>query len=335
MKKKQKTNKEKILDVRKPKEKDYVLKRNGYLKVLRAFLWAFIVFFFVKGILVTAQPTDEEQIDQTIKNFKQEFATFKGENEEIMSFAQNFAREYLTYSTKDEEGYRNRLQPYVSDRFLNMTDITDFSSNAEATYVQAYRKEQYSENQYDVYVLADITYTYTDSFSDEDGTITTVKHTKTDKSYLKIPVYAANGAYIIEDLPVFVADSLLFGDYDTAAISGSKASDAVTADIKTTLLNFFSAYYEADQSVIDYYISSTADKSTFWGLYGRYQFDSITSLNCYTVEGVNGYVCLVNIKIKDSGNNATLSQQYNLLIRSEGTRYYIQDMNTKTMNLNY
>lgn len=335
MKKNSKKSKDKILDVRKPKEKNYVLQRNGYLKVLRAFLWTFIVFFFVKGILVTAQPTDEEQIDQTIKNFKQEFASFKGENEEIMSFAQNFAREYLTYSVKDEAGYKSRLQPYVSDRVLKMTDITDFSASAEATYVQAYRKEQYSENQYDVYVLADVTYTYTDSFSDENGTVTTVRHTKTDKTYLKIPVYAANSAYIIEDLPVFVSDSLLYADYDTSALSGSKASDAVTADIRTTLLNFFSAYYEADQSVIDYYISSTADKSTFWGLFGRYQFDSITSLNCYEVEGVNGYVCLVNIKIKDSGNNATLSQQYNLLIRSEGTRYYIQDMNTKTMNLNY
>ena len=327
--KKQQKNKEKILDVRKPKEKNYVLKRNGYLKVLRVFLWAFIVFFFIKGILVTAQPTDEEQINQTIKNFKQEFASFKGENEEIMSFAQNFAREYLTYSVKDEKGYKNRLQPYVSDRFLTMTDITDFSANAEATYVQAYRKEQYSKNQYDVYVLADITYTYTDSFTDEDGTITNITHTKTDKSYLKIPVYAAGGAYMIEDLPIFVADSLLAGDYDTSAVSGSRAGDAVTADIKTT------AYYEADQSVIDYYISSTADKSTFWGLYGRYKFDSITSLNCYSVEGINGYVCLVTTKIRDSGNNAALSQQYNLLIRSEGDRYYIQDMNTKTMNLNY
>lgn len=335
MKKQQKKNREKILDVRKPKEKDYVLKRNSYLKVLRAFLWAFIVFFFVKGILVTAQPTDEEQINQTIKSFKQEFASFKGENEEIMSFAQNFAREYLTYTVKDEEGYRLRLQPYVSDRFLRTADITDFSSSAEATYVQAYRKEQYDQNQYDVYVMADITYTYTDSYSDEDGTVTTTTHKKTDKTYLKIPVYAKNNAYIIEDLPVYVSDSLLLGDYDTIAVSGSKASDAVTADIKTTLLNFFSAYYEADQSVIDYYLSSTADKSTFWGLYGRYCFDSITSLNCYTVEGINGYICLVNLKIKDSGNNATLSQQYNLLIRSEGTRYYIQDMNTKTMNLNY
>lgn len=335
MKKQQKKKNEKIIDVRKPKEKNYVLQRNGYLKVLRVFIWGFVIFFFVKGILVTAQPTDEEQINKTIKNFKQEFATFKGENEEIMSFAQNFAKEYLTYSAKDEEGYRNRLQPYVSDRFLKTSDLTDFSADAEATYVQAYRKEQYSQNQYDVYVLADITYTYTDSNIGEDGTVTAVRHVKTEKSYLKIPVYAANSAYIIEDIPVFVADSLLYADYSAASISGSKAGDAVTADIKTTLLNFFSAYYESDQSVIDYYISSTADKSTFWGLYGRYKFDSITSLNCYSIEGVNGYICLVNIKIKDSGNNAILSQQYNLWIRPEGTRYYIQDMNTKTINLNY
>lgn len=335
MKRQKKKNNEKILDVRKPKEKNYVVQRNGYLKVLRAFIWSFVIFFFVKGILLTAQPTDEEQIEQTIKNFKQEFATFKGENEEIMSFAQNFAKEYLTYSVKDEEGYRNRLQPYVSDRLLKMTDITDFSADAEATYVQAYRKEQYSANQYDVYVLADITYTYTEYNTNEYGNVTSLKHVKTDKSYLKIPVYAANGAYVVEDIPVFVADSLLYADYNAASFSGIKTSDAVTADIKTTLLNFFSAYYESDQSVIDYYISSTANKNTFWGLYGRYKFDSITSLNCYSVEGTNGYICLVNIKIKDSGNNATLSQQYNLWIRSEGTRYYIQDMNTKTINLNY
>lgn len=331
MKKIQKKEKEKLLDVRKPKETDYVLKRNNGMKILRIFLWGILLFFFVKGVLISVQPTDEQQVTKTIDNFKQEFKTFKGENEELMAFAQNFVREYLTYTEKDEEGYKKRLQPYVSSKVSGLTGITDFSSNAEATYVQAYRKEQYADNQYDVYVLADVCYTTTTTT--EEGVTTTNKTTA--ETYVKVPVFVRNGAYIVEDLPLFVSDSLLLGDYKAYNFSGDKASEAEVAAIKTSLLNFFTAYYEADQSVIDYYLSPLANKDTFWGLNGRYQFENIASLSCYALEGMNGYIGIVGLTIKDSYNGANLYQEYNLLIRSEGNQYYIQDMNTKTINLNY
>lgn len=332
MKKNQKKEKEKLLDVRKPKETDYVLKRNHGMKILRIIFWVILSFFFFKGILTSIQPTDEQQVAQTIDNFKQEFRTFKGENEEVMAFAQNFIREYLTYAEDDEEGYKKRLQPYISDKINSLSGITDFTSNAEATYVQAYRKEQYSDHQYDVYVLADVCYTSTST--DEEGGITTTNKT-TAETYVKVPVFVKNGAYIVEDLPVFVSDSLLLGDYKAYSFSGNKASDAEVAAIKTSLLNFFTAYYGADQSVIDYYLSPLANKDTFWGLNGRYEFENIASLNCYALEGMNGYICIVGLNIKDSFNEVNLYQQYNLLIRSEGNQYYIQDMNTKTINLNY
>lgn len=330
----QKSNKKdppKLLNARKSKENDYVVKRNNYLMILRILIWGILLFFFVRGVAISLQPTDEQQITRTITNFKQEFATFKGENEEIMAFAQNFAREYLTYTAKGDKDYKNRLQPYISRTINNLPNINNFSDSAAATYVQAYRKEQYGPNQYDVYVLADVS--YKSAASDEYGS--TVVTTTTMPTHLKIPIYAGNGAYIVEDLPIFVSDSMLLGDYQTSsAIAGTRASEAEVADIKTALLNFFSAYYEADQSVIDYYLSPAADKSTFWGLNGRYRFDRIENLTCYSPNS-GEYLCLVGLYIRDSMNDAVLYQEYNLSIRSEGTRYYIQDMNTKTINLNY
>ena len=317
--------------VRRPKEEDYVIKRNGYLKILTFLLWGALLFIFIRGVIVSLQPTDEQQVKRTIENFRQEFATFKGENEEIMAFAQNFARQYLTYTAREAEEYKSRLQPYISSKVNSISEITDFSGSATAIYVQAYRKEMYAPNQYDVYVLADVS--YTTSAENEDGTITNT--TTINPTYIKIPIYARNGAYIVEDLPVFVSDSLLMANYRPSGITGiDRASDAVTNDIKTALLNFLTAYYEAEQSVIDYYLSSSADKSTFWGLDGRYRFDRLDTLNCYSISS-SEYLCLVGFYVTDSINGVRLYQEYNLLIRSEGTRYYIKDMNTKTINLDY
>jgi hypothetical protein len=318
-----------IIDARRPKENDYVIKRNGYLKILRVLFWGILIVFFLRGVVVSLQPTDEQQVKETIDNFKREFAAFKGENEEIMAFAQNFAREYLTYSANGGDEHKSRLQPYISNRINSLSDITDFSGSATANYVQAYRKELYAPDQYDVYVLADVSYMTTQT----DGGITTTVTTVTP-TYLKIPVYAGNGGYIVEDLPVFVADSLLMGNYSPRSVSLARASDAEVAAIKTALLNFLTAYYEADQSVIDYYLSPAADKSTFWGLNGRYRFDRLDALSCYALDS-NEYLCLVGFFIKDGINDVGLYQEFNLLIRSEGTRYYIKDMDTKTINLIY
>ena len=329
MKGKQNKERTKILNARRPKEDEYVIKSNALAKILRVVFWGMLLFIFARGVITSLQPTDEEGLRRTMANFKEEFATYKGENEEVMAFAQNFVREYLTYSTKGAEEYKSRLQPYISSRINNLQDITDYSGSATVNYVQAYRKEQYAPNQYDVYVIADVSYSMLQTEDDITTTITTIKPT-----YLKVPVFAGSGAYIIEDLPIFVSDSLLKGNYSPKSISLSRASDAEVADIKTALLNFLTAYYGAEQSVIDYYLHQDAEKSTFWGLDGRYSFDRLDSLNVYTLSN-NEYLCVAGIFIRDGINNARLYQEYNLHLQAEGTRYYIKDLNTKTINLKF
>lgn len=331
MKKKVKQQKEsKLLDVRKQKTDIYTLKGNTILMIMRFLFWGMLIFIFIKGVVQILQPSDEQQINATIQNFRNEFASFKGENEEIMAFAQNFAREYLTYTEKDES-YQNRLQPYVCDKLYNMAGLVDFSNaSAEATYVQAYRKEQYADNQYDVYVQAAVSYTSA-SLDQNGNTITTIT---TENSFLKIPVYVSNGAYIVEDTPVFVSDSLLLGNYSSKSYHAEEVTESESVDIKIALNNFFKAYYESDQSVIDYYLGSTAEKSTFWGLSGRYSFVSIDSLKCYKAENNRNYTCLVGLRIRDPHNGAVFYQEYNLTISYDGSRYYINDLNTKTTNLN-
>jgi len=329
MKSKKNGEQPKILNARRPKDEDYIIKRNGYMKILRALFYIILLFFFARGVIVSLQPTDEEGLIRTMENFKQEFASFKGENEEIMAFAQNFAREYLTYTVRGAEEHKSRMQPYISNRINNIPHLTDFSGSTTVNYIQAYRKELYAPNQYDVYIKAEVSYS---TITVEEGltiTTTTIKPT-----YLKVPVFAGNGAYIIEDLPVFVADSLLKGNYNPKNISLSRAGDAVVSEIRVALLNFLTAYYEAEQSVIDYYLYRNADKSTFWGLDGRYSFDRLDSLNVFNLSN-NEYLCVVGIFIKDSINDVRLYQGFNLIIRAEGSRYYIKDMNTKTINLSF
>ena len=72
--------------------------------------------------------------------------------------AQDFVKEYLTYTKSGEEEFKKRISPYVSKRVLNISGIYGFRSNAKATYVDAYRKEKYAENIYDVFLAAEVQY---------------------------------------------------------------------------------------------------------------------------------------------------------------------------------
>lgn len=143
---------------RKEKDRSYVIQKNTGMKLLRAALWTMLVFFFLKGVIITARPQETREIAGMIKSFKTEFQGYKDSGEEIMGFAQNFAKEYLTYEAKGEADYKKRVGAYTSGDFFTAAEATGLRGNARAVYVEAYRKEEYSPTQFDVYVNAEIQY---------------------------------------------------------------------------------------------------------------------------------------------------------------------------------
>lgn len=332
-KKPKKPKPEKPKKPKKPKTEEYVLKKNTGMKALRIVLWTMLVFVFIKGIVSIFQKEDGiDEVNAIINNFRQEFSSVKDENEELLSFAQNFGREYLTYRIGEKDDYIARIREYASNIVCNNSSLVDFRANAVCTYINAYRKEEYAVGQYDVYVYAVVE--YEKQILNDDQTYTT-EITQAEATMI-VPVYAAAGRYIVEDIPLFVEDSIVDNSYTASGYSGGTSmTDSATVEvIKTSIGNFFASYYSAEQSVINYYLNSTADKSRFTGLGGRYSFDRIDSISCYkntdgSILAVVGYVII------DAMNGAQLYQEVNVLLIEDQTsgRYYILDMNTRTKNL--
>lgn len=311
---------------KKQKPEGYVMKKNTGLKALRIALWVMMGFVFFKGVLSCFQRDRADEASILIREFKASYSQFTGENEEVMSFAQNFVREYLTYAVRGEDDYKSRLKEYVADNFFNET-TQEFTAAAEAVYVQAYRTEDYTEQQKDVYVLAEVEYTKR-MLQAETGSYT--EEISRSPLTLKVPVYCSNGTYTVESLPLVVSDSV-WGSYAAEEYFGTSVEDADAARIETSVDNFLKAYCEQAESVIDYYLDPSADKADFAGLNGRFGYLGIRDIKCY--QGAEDIICIVRFEVQDTGNDTKLLQKINLTIQKSGERYYIKEMNTRTGNL--
>lgn len=333
LKKKQK--KPKPEKPKKPKTEEYVLKKNTGMKVLRIILWVMLVFIFFKGIISIFQKEDGiDEVALIISNFRQEFSDFKDENEELMSFAENFGREYLTYSIDQKDDYYSRISQYASSVVCNNTQLVDFNANASCLYINAYRKEEYAPNQYDVYVYAVVEYSR--QILNEDGQTYSTETTQAETT-MTVPIYSSgDGKYLVEDIPRYVTDTAVSDAvYTQSNYGGTSINDETVIDtVSTSISNFLTSYYTAEQSVIEYYLSSTADKERFRGLQGRYEFVKIDTLNCY-YNADQSITAVVNFYITDTCNGALLYQEFNVLLKvdQDTGRYYILDMNTRSKNI--
>lgn len=320
---------EPIIRERKKEEPVYVLRQNRGMKVARIVFWVMLIFIFIRGVATIFKPDNDDVVKKLIQDFKADYSEFSNQNAEVMAFAQCFAKEYLTYQVRGETDYKQRLTPYVTSAFLNNA-INDCKGTARATYVEAYRVEEYSENQVDVYVLAEME--YESRILGEDGRTYTTE-ISTSQIVLKVPVYMQDNFYIVENLPLMVTDSQLLTGYKVPEYTGTALSEEKTDKVTISVKNFLKAYFEQDDSVINYYLSGIADKEDFSGLDGRFSFIEIETINCYQEEG-GDIICLVTFKIKDTENNVEMLQKINLFMQESGGKFYINSMDTRTGNLN-
>lgn len=329
--KKEKAKKEKLKKQPREKSEEYILRKNTAMRIMRIALWGMLIFVFIRGVSTCMKKDSVAQAQAVINEFEGKFAEYKDDNEEIMSFSQNFAREYLTYEQRQESDYAERIRRYVSKEiYERASDLVDFQGKATAVYAQAYRKEEYAENQYDIYVLADVEYE-TEVKTEKNGETETSVTVMRKPVTLKIPVYSDEGKYVVEGLPVIVSDSMQLTGYSAEAYSGTAITDARVNGIRTSVTNFLTAYYDQDQNVIEYYLTKDADKTKFQGLSGRYTFYQIETINCYALD--SGILCIVSFTVTDSANGNHLLQELNLLVTADGDKYYIKNMNTKTAHL--
>ena len=270
------------------------LRKNTLLCVGRAILWIMLILFFVRGVIVTFRPDTLTEAQQVISDFRKELVTEKKLNNEVLSFAQNFVYEYLTYTAGEEKDYKERLKQYITTT-SNVSDTEIYKGAQKAVYVQAYRMDQLDKEHFDVYVLAEVQY----------------------------------GEMVVDGLPMFVNDNTFLEDYQIQEYSGQAADEQTAAGAGMAVTSFLKAYYEQDETVIDYYLSQDADRSKFIGLDGRYTFDRMQSVRCYQEESM--IVCIAEYKISDVVNGAKRWQKVRLnVVRGSDGKYYIQSMSART-----
>ena len=123
-------------EAKKEKRTGGTLRKNTLLCVGRAILWIMLIFFFVRGVIVTFRPDTLTEAQQVISDFRKELVTEKKLNNEVLSFAQNFVYEYLTYTAGEEKDYKERLKQYITST-SNVSDTEIYKGAQKAVYVQA------------------------------------------------------------------------------------------------------------------------------------------------------------------------------------------------------
>lgn len=310
-----KAGKEKKQEKTHKKETTVILRRNTFLKISRIALWGMLIFFFVKGIFYTFRPDTVTEAENLIQNFNADLEYKKKMNNEVSAFAQNFSREYLTYTAGEEDEYKTRLQQYMAGAG-KLDSMEIYRGSSQAIYVQAYRMEQFADHQWDVFVLAEVEYQI---FSGQE------MQTERKQTCMKVPVLAQENGMIVEALPMFIHDDVLLKDYKASEYSGTALDDKTVSEIKTAVTNFLKAYYEQDETVINYYLSQDADRSQFLGLDGRYLFYRMNGLRCYQEQGQSDIVCIADFKITDTVNEARLQQKLRVnVVRGIDGKYYVK-----------
>lgn len=316
-----KSLKERILD------KPVKLKTDTGIKVLRFIIWAFIILIFIRGIgtIIKADPVKE------IKKEQDEFLVQLSERNLLesraFSFAESFAREYFTIYIDGKDDYIKRLSKYMQNSVAETVDATGYMIPDE---VRAYNIEKYSDNQVDVFVHG-IVQIKTEKPGQEGITDKNKKQYDTTLKdvYIKVPIFVDKlGNMIVEDLPLLIGEPTL-PEYKRVdnTLGASSADYNIQEDIKGSINQFLKAYYEEEQTQVDYFLIKPG---SIKAVGGNSIFKEIESIKVYDL-GSNKYQAILVYKVNNSGKE--LRQKININLEYKDDKYLISEMNTRTTNL--
>lgn len=307
---------------------DMKIPRDTAKKILRGGLWGTLAGLCVLGIWSVIKPDPAITAKRLINNWKEEQSQAIKE-EELMSFTNDFLKAYYTVEIDGKDRYLSALKKYASKEVLE-SPAFDFKSHSNVNYANAYRIEDIGGAQVNVY--ATVSRTVTAIKSEEAG----MTSTQREGTYtVKVPVYIGRGHYVVEGIPMIVADTgykAVPSEYEEKKIAKSEMSD--TADIKAQVNNFLRAYYSNDQNLINQYLPEGMDTMNFKAVSveGSYTFDGVESLKAYKNDD-DSIMCLVSFQLLDNQTKTSLRQQFHLVLVQKDAKVYIKQMDTKTINL--
>lgn len=316
------------------KQKDKLNKRTTnklvnrtHYKAVRIVLWVFIVIILVRGTMNLIRGSEAAKIDKQNKAFLQTLSKERGLEAKAFNFAEAFTREYFNRYPTNTYYFKNNMMRFTSEQLANDMNNDSYS---ETVSVSAFYFSQYSENQVNVKVEARIK-----QYVPKPGQANVPK----DKlaydinlvtECIEVPIYiSSNGNMSVDDLPVMVSmpkkaqvpDKQYTGETETDADTVNKINDSIN--------QFFKAYYELDQTQLNYFLDDGSKEIT--GTNGQFKLNKIDSINIYKLQN-NEYLAIVDLTINNYGND--LKQHFNVTLVKQGDKYLIKSLQPRTSNLN-
>jgi hypothetical protein len=264
-------------------------KSNTIMYIMRILLWGLIVIVFIRGLVTFFRPDTEAEALRAIADFREELASVRMIDSEILSFAEMYA-------------------------------VTWLSGFAEPLYVRAYRKESYSNTQYDVFVFASVL------FSEENHRNITIQ----------VPVAVHGNRYIVEDTPLFVNDDNTLHEHIITPHEFVELDRAKQSEILAFLSDFFGELYSERQGILDNFLSPDADSVRFRAMGDLLTFERIEPTSRVYRGAENSMIALVGVTVLTNGDdNTSVRQNFTVRVIERDRRFYVERLDSRINNLNY
>lgn len=287
------------------------LKSTRSQKIFRWILWGVIVFLIFRGVVSIIRPNQSGKILQSVDSTIKINVENTRRLDEAANFAEVFSTEFFTFKQGESDNYRKRLSAYMSDQAL--TSINS-SISAESTAIEskAIYKHLYNENQFNIDVKVKV-------------------KTKdiTKDLYIKVPIAEKNGRYIVEDMPLFVSRPISASDIELKQHDGNLVESNISKPIEDMLNNFLKVYTQGNEGEIKYYLSDP--NINLRGLEGMFKFKNIIESKIYP--SANNFLAIITFSMEDTDTKQEFKQKIHLDISNKDNRYYIDNIDTRTINL--
>ncbi len=306
-------------------------KKNNLVRIMpfriaRGFLWGLIVILCIRGTVSIFKGNQGEEIEKKNKKFLDKLEQESSLEVKAYSFAEDFARDYFTRYPNSPQDFENRIKKYTTEQLAKEMNNGTYSEVFDAS---AFCFEKYSENQVNVSVKARVR-VYTPKAGQEEVPQDAWQYdTNLTDYYITIPiVYDKDLNMAVDDLPVMTAPQTL-ASFKNKEFSGtSETNPDVVNKINDSLTQFFKAYYEQNQTQIDYFL---VDGATILGTGQKFTLNNIDRTSIYKLKDKE-FLAIVNLNI-DSYSNP-LKQGFNVTVVQDGDKFLVKSLEPRTSNIN-
>lgn len=306
-------------------------KKNNLVRIMpfriaRGFLWGLIAILCIRGTVSIFKGNQGDEIEKKNKKFLEKLEQESSLEVKAYSFAEDFSRDYFTRYPNSPQDFENRIKKYTTEQLAKEMNNGTYSEIFDAS---AFYFEKYSENQVNVSVKARVR-VYTPKAGQEEVPQDAWQYdTNLTDYYITIPiVYDEDLNMAVDDLPVMTAPQTLASFKNNEFSGTTETNPDVVNKINDSLTQFFKAYYEQNQTQIDYFL---VDGATILGTGQKFTLNNIDRTSIYKLKDKE-FLAIVNLNI-DSYSNP-LKQGFNVTVVQEGDKFLVKSLEPRTTNIN-